>query len=237
MDIKQIRRDNALRIIKEQRINRSEFAHRIGKTPQVVSVYLRDNPTRSIGHKVAREIEKAFGLAEGWLDKPAGGGDKITKPAPGNIAALVRYAGQCARRYSDAQADWLKARRDSLRGIEDDFSDSLEKQGLQVTDIAGTFDYTVSNSRHQTRTINLFLPFPGFDGWQPPLSDSSWPDYLVVPLLTDLRLDYAIIPAAMLRDALGDSKAPLMVDYSNLTIGHGDKTISLDDCINRFDLL
>ena len=230
MDVKQIRRTNALKLLKEKGINRSEFARRIGKTPQQVSVYLRDNPTRNIGHQVARDIENAFGLASGALDRDPHGDGSFAPPPPGNIVTQVRYASQCAKRYADAQTAWLQARRDTVRAIEDNFTERLQAAGLQITDVAAGFDFIVSNVRHQSRTISLFLPLPGFERWNPPLTESARPDILAIALLSDLSLDYAIIPGDRLPDG---GNSDLAVDSTNGTIGGMD----LAPYLNHFDLI
>ncbi len=67
MDIHEIRRHNA-RLLAEKNKTLSSFAEVIGRPPTQVSRFMGKNPTRSIGSKIAREIEHAFNKPHGWLD-------------------------------------------------------------------------------------------------------------------------------------------------------------------------
>lgn len=67
MDIHEIRRHNA-RLLAEKNRTLASFAEAIGRPATQVSRFMGKNPTRSIGSKIAREIEQAFDKPHGWLD-------------------------------------------------------------------------------------------------------------------------------------------------------------------------
>ena len=67
MDIQKIRRHNA-HLLAEQYKTLSAFAELIGRSPTQVSRFMGKSPTRSIGNKIARQIESAFNKPHGWLD-------------------------------------------------------------------------------------------------------------------------------------------------------------------------
>ena len=48
----------------------ADFAAKIGKQPTQVSRFMGKNPTKTIGSKIARDIEKAYSKPHGWLDRP-----------------------------------------------------------------------------------------------------------------------------------------------------------------------
>lgn len=52
-------------------------ANRLRKAQAQVSHFGGENPTKNIGHKVAREIEAAFGLPHGWLDTERHGKQEV----------------------------------------------------------------------------------------------------------------------------------------------------------------
>lgn len=70
MTITDIRRENLRRLIKERFRTRAEFADKINKSPsQVAMWFMTSSGKRSIGEKIAHEIEQALNLDYGWLDK------------------------------------------------------------------------------------------------------------------------------------------------------------------------
>lgn len=62
-----IRLENARKLAKSFK-TKAAFANAIGKQPTQVSRFMGKNPTKRIGDDVARDIEIAFGLEEGYLD-------------------------------------------------------------------------------------------------------------------------------------------------------------------------
>jgi plasmid maintenance system antidote protein VapI len=64
--IERIRRRNAQSLT--ERIGTTAFADITGIGPARASHLVGQNPSRNIGHKTARRIERAFGKPEGWLD-------------------------------------------------------------------------------------------------------------------------------------------------------------------------
>lgn len=61
------RRDNMRRLIEAYR-TQAEVAAVMGWNPSLVTHIAGENATRSIGEKLARDIEAKFGLKTGWLD-------------------------------------------------------------------------------------------------------------------------------------------------------------------------
>lgn len=68
MDISSTRLKNFRQLIAERRLKLSDVADLLGKAPAQVSAFGGKNPTKGIGHKIAREIEAALTLAPGSLD-------------------------------------------------------------------------------------------------------------------------------------------------------------------------
>lgn len=64
--------------------NRAEFCRAIDKNQNLINLVLTGNPDyrRNIGEKLARDIEKRAGIAEGWLDSPRGTGVRKTTRIP-----------------------------------------------------------------------------------------------------------------------------------------------------------
>lgn len=57
-------------VLTKQNLRLTDVATRLGKAPAQVSAFGGKNPTKGIGDQIAREIEKALGLASGYLDFP-----------------------------------------------------------------------------------------------------------------------------------------------------------------------
>lgn len=68
MNIKQIRYTNARRLV-SQSGGITAFANKIDKSQSQASQIAGENPIKGIGDKVAKQIEQAFGLPVGWLDR------------------------------------------------------------------------------------------------------------------------------------------------------------------------
>ncbi|UQS92402.1 S24 family peptidase [Pseudomonas chlororaphis subsp. piscium] len=75
MKISDTRLQNFRRILSEKKIRLTDVAELLGKSPAQVSAFGGKNPTKGIGHQIAREIEAALDLRDGYLDIPYGFGD------------------------------------------------------------------------------------------------------------------------------------------------------------------
>jgi transcriptional regulator with XRE-family HTH domain len=67
MTISEIRRTTA-RLLAARVGGQADFARKVGMSDSQVSQLLAEKPTKNIGNIIARRIEVAFGLTEGWLD-------------------------------------------------------------------------------------------------------------------------------------------------------------------------
>ena len=68
MNINDIRRRNLRRLL-EQYKSMAEFADKVDKDPSYLSQIIGKNPTKGIGSKIARSIEKSLEKPDGWLDR------------------------------------------------------------------------------------------------------------------------------------------------------------------------
>ena len=68
MNVKEARYANTRKLI-EQCGGVTVFADKIGKSQSQASQIAGENPIKGIGNKIAAEIEAAFGLERGWLDR------------------------------------------------------------------------------------------------------------------------------------------------------------------------
>lgn len=72
MKISDTRLQNFKRILSERKLRLTDVADILGKAPAQVSAFGGKNPTKGIGDQIAREIEHALNLHEGYLDMPYG---------------------------------------------------------------------------------------------------------------------------------------------------------------------
>jgi SOS-response transcriptional repressor LexA len=72
MKISDTRLQNFKRILSERKLRLTDIADMLGKAPAQVSAFGGKNPTKGIGDQIAREIERALNLHEGYLDMPYG---------------------------------------------------------------------------------------------------------------------------------------------------------------------
>ncbi|MCK3864628.1 XRE family transcriptional regulator [Pseudomonas sp. B329] len=72
MKISDTRLQNFRRVIAEKKLRLTDIAERLDKAPAQVSAFGGKNPTKGIGDQIAREIEKALNLHNGYLDMPYG---------------------------------------------------------------------------------------------------------------------------------------------------------------------
>ncbi|QLL15372.1 LexA family protein [Pseudomonas chlororaphis] len=75
MKISDTRLQNFRRVLAEQKLRLIDIAELLGKAPAQVSAFGGKNPTKGIGDQIAREIEKALHLHDGYLDMPFGIGE------------------------------------------------------------------------------------------------------------------------------------------------------------------
>lgn len=68
MDTNSIRREN-LRALAARYQTQAEFAAACGTAPSVISLIVSPNPKRNLGSQLARKIEQATGMPNGWLDQ------------------------------------------------------------------------------------------------------------------------------------------------------------------------
>lgn len=66
--VKETRLANARLLQQSLKGGQDEMCAKIGKSQSQVSSFMGANPTKGIGNKIAREIEIAFDLEEGWMD-------------------------------------------------------------------------------------------------------------------------------------------------------------------------
>lgn len=87
MKISDTRLQNFRRILTDRKLRLTDIADLLGKAPAQVSAFGGKNPTKGIGDQIAREIEKALGLHNGYLDMPFGFGEF-------NNATLLSHTGR-----------------------------------------------------------------------------------------------------------------------------------------------
>lgn len=75
MKISDTRLQNFRRVMAEKKLRLTDIADRLGKAPAQVSAFGGKNPTKGIGDQIAREIETALSLHDGYLDMPFGLGE------------------------------------------------------------------------------------------------------------------------------------------------------------------
>lgn len=75
MKISDTRLQNFRRVLADRKLRLTDIADKLGKAPAQVSAFGGKNPTKGIGDQIAREIEKALHLHDGYLDMPYGIGE------------------------------------------------------------------------------------------------------------------------------------------------------------------
>jgi len=75
MKISDTRLQNFRRVLAEKKLRLTDIADLLGKAPAQVSAFGGKNPSKGIGDQIAREIEKALDLHQGYLDMPFGIGE------------------------------------------------------------------------------------------------------------------------------------------------------------------
>lgn len=87
MKISDTRLQNFRRLLADRELRLTDIAELLGKAPAQVSAFGGKNPTKGIGDQIAREIEKALHLHDGYLDMPFGVGEF-------NNATLISHTGR-----------------------------------------------------------------------------------------------------------------------------------------------
>jgi SOS-response transcriptional repressor LexA len=87
MKISDTRLQNFRRVLAEKKLRLTDIAELLGKAPAQVSAFGGKNPTKGIGDQIAREIERALHLHDGYLDMPYGLGEY-------NNATLLSHTGR-----------------------------------------------------------------------------------------------------------------------------------------------
>lgn len=87
MKISDTRLQNFRRVMAERKLRLTDIADLLGKAPAQVSAFGGKNPTKGIGDQIAREIEKALKLHNGYLDMPFGLGEF-------NNATILSHTGR-----------------------------------------------------------------------------------------------------------------------------------------------
>lgn len=75
MKISDTRLQNFRRVMAERKLRLTDMADLLGKAPAQLSAFGGKNPTKGIGDQIAREIENALKLHNGYLDMPFGLGE------------------------------------------------------------------------------------------------------------------------------------------------------------------
>ncbi|WP_122389889.1 LexA family protein [Pseudomonas amygdali] len=118
MKISDTRLQNFRRILSEKHLKLADIADLLGKAPAQISSFGGRNPTKGIGNQIAREIEHALGLHNGYLDMPFGVGEFNNAtvlshtgrklPVIGSIAAGAWCESQAGFDHNDAE-EWIDA--------------------------------------------------------------------------------------------------------------------------------
>lgn len=118
MKISDTRLQNFRRLLAERKLRLTDVADMLNKAPAQVSAFGGKNPTKGIGDQIARELEKALGLHNGYLDMPYGVGEfnnatvlSLTGrklPVIGSIAAGLWCESQSIFDVQDAE-EWIDA--------------------------------------------------------------------------------------------------------------------------------
>ena len=102
----------------------SAFAEKIGKSQSQASQFAGENPIKGIGNKIASEIEAAFGLDHGWLDRVSDPFNVEPAPALRGKVPLISWV---------AAGDWCEAN--------DPYSPGEAEMWLQVSANYGVRSY------------------------------------------------------------------------------------------------
>lgn len=120
--------------MKSNRLNRTEFAEKIGLSYNLLSQYIGKNPTKNIGDETAEKIEKAFNKPKGFLDQKNNG-----ETSENGKAFKQKLSGR-----------WVPVKAYSKMGLDGYFSD-MEYcgdggDGFVPTLTAGQYSYAVKGT-------------------------------------------------------------------------------------------
>lgn len=68
-DIYEIRLENARSLMRAEKLGPTAMGGRLDKSPNLISRMMGKNPTKTIGSRIARDIETAFNKPKGWMDQ------------------------------------------------------------------------------------------------------------------------------------------------------------------------
>ena len=88
MDVRHIRRTN-LGLLVEQYGSRKALADAVDTDPAYISQLMSTRTKADMGHALARRIERALGLPDGWMDQPQHAGTHVAEP-PAEYHAATR---------------------------------------------------------------------------------------------------------------------------------------------------
>ncbi|WP_323986327.1 LexA family protein [Pseudomonas canadensis] len=118
MKISDTRLKNFRRVLADKKLRLTDIAELLNKAPAQVSAFGGKNPTKGIGNQIAREIEKALHLHDGYLDMPFGLGEYSNAtlishtgrklPVMGSIAAGAWCEPEASFDPRDAE-EWIDA--------------------------------------------------------------------------------------------------------------------------------
>ncbi len=242
MDVRELRRHNALKLLKRENVSKSELARILDKSPQHVGVYLRENSTRNIGHAFARQIESAFFLEKGWLDKNhdlEDRGSSLGEPA-GNAADAIAKANQASEEFIQARKYWLTTRPQALYMARSELRKLMIEHDVEIQSESDD-GFVVLRSGCQLR-VDLFVPIFGFTTYRYESTRSmELPDILVLPankpkasaalLRSGVSLDFYLIPKELLEALPGNTEISLYEEASRVN------DTPVRQYLNNFDTL
>jgi hypothetical protein len=101
MTREELRRENA-RKLASGKGGKADFARLVSMEPSQVSQLIGPNPKKNIGNSIARRIERAYGLPEGWLDvEHPDTAMRDDEEEPAVVPSTKAEEAQDARAYDD----------------------------------------------------------------------------------------------------------------------------------------
>ena len=231
MDVRDLRRRNALALLKREKCSKSELARRLDKSPQHVGQYLRESSQRNIGHAFAREIEKSFGLETGWLDRNHDHSEPMDTPTTGNPVEAIQKANRVSQAYIDARRQWLNARPQAVYLVRSELRKRLMACGIDI--LSETDDeFSVMRSGLPVR-IDLFIPLVGFDVYRyRGTASMELPDYLALSTCESSSvIGFYLVPKEAL-EAMPDNTELRLQDS-----GHSINGVDISRHLNNFNIL
>lgn len=226
--MRDLRRRNALALLKRENISKSELARRLDKSPQHIGVYLRENSQRNIGHSFARQIEKAFGLETGWLDRNQDHSEPDSAMPAGNAVEAIQKANEVSTAYIEARKQWLNARPQAVYMVRSELRKRLIEHSVDIVSEAD--DEFIVLCAGQPVRIDLFIPIIGFDVYRYRSSASmELPDYLAISICeSSSMIGFYLIPRKALE--ILPNNTEIRLDRTGSTLNDVD----IDEHLNHF---